>query len=62
MKIKEILGYLGGFIVGLIITRQVLLEFNSEDLVSWLLLIPTLGFDILLSIHFLQRLIAEKNG
>jgi len=61
MKISEFIGYFLGYVVGFIITRGLILEFNPNDLMSWLFLIPIGGFDVLLTLHFIQRIRAELN-
>lgn len=60
MKLTEILNYIGGFLVGGLITSQFIKDFNPNDLISWLFLIPVAGFNILLSLHLIQRIRAER--
>jgi hypothetical protein len=59
MKITEILSYLGGFIVGSILTIQLIHDYNPNNILWWLFTIPIFGFDILLTLHLIQRIRAE---
>ena len=61
MKLKYFISYVLGYLVAILLTSQIIAEFNPNDLISWLFLIPIGGFDILLTVHLLQRLKAEKN-
>ena len=61
MKLKDFISYALGYLVAILLTRQLIVEFNPNDLISWLFLIPIGGFDILLTVHLLQRFKAEKN-
>jgi hypothetical protein len=61
MKLKEILNYIAGFLVGGIITVQFIKEFNPNDIMSWLFLIPIIGYNVLLLIHLIIRIRAENS-
>ena len=60
MKIKEILAYIAGFIIGIVLSIQLLNEFNPYDLIAWFLLIPIAGFNIALLVHLIHRIRGKK--
>jgi hypothetical protein len=61
MKLKEILNYIAGFLVGGIITVHFIKDFDSNDVMSWLFLTPIVGYNVLLLIHLIQRIRAEND-
>ena len=46
--------------LGGIITQQLIKDFNTDDIISWLFLIPIVGYNVLLTLHLIQRIRAEK--
>ena len=60
MKFKDFMSYIIGYCVAILLTTQLLKEFNPQDIISWLFSIPIFGFDILLTLHLYQRVKAEK--
>lgn len=61
MKIKEIISYSIGFLVGILLTCQVLIDFKVDNLVCWSYLIPIVGYNIMLVAHLIDR-IKHKKG
>ena len=59
MKLKEIVSYGIGFLVGGLLLNQLCDDFNFNSLSYWTYVVGIMGYNILLIIHLIDRL---KNG
>ena len=61
MKIKKIISYSIGFLIGGLLMRQVLYDFEIDSMICWTYLIPIVGYNTMLVLHLIDWIKHRKD-